>query len=241
MNGPTNPWSGLPRQTEDYVLQADRALIDQHNRGRGARNPQSYIHLNLLPEPFVGQHDASVVLLFLNPGFSPQDAVFHGDPTFSAALRSNLNHAPSAYPFYLLDPNLTVPGIGLSPGYGWWRPRLRELIEACGVDGQRRVANNLLCVELFSYHSKSCEYPIPVVPSQQYSFHLVRQALARDAIILVRTGRWFEAIPELRDKPNVYYRHHARPAHVTPNNYGQGFWRAVDRIKVTPVLPPFSN
>jgi len=102
------------------------------------------IHLELLPEPFLGAPTAPVVLLSLNPGYSPDDQQPHQDPTFQALSRASLVYAPGQYPFVLLNPEVQAPG------RRWWESKLARLIEA---RGREAVARNVLCVEYFLYHS----------------------------------------------------------------------------------------
>ena len=123
----------------------------------------------MLPEPFLGRRDAPVVLLNLNPGYSPEGPRIHSDPSFAARVRRNLCHLPAEYPFYLLDPAIT------GPGRDWWEPKLRQLI---GQVGRQVVATGVLCIEYFPYHSRRFRHRRLPLPSQQYSFSLVREALS---------------------------------------------------------------
>lgn len=181
-----NPWPDLPLEPP-YALQSDRPILERFNQDA---RPEHVIHLDLLPEPFLGAPDAPVVLLGLNPGFAPEDRVPHSDPTFQALSRAQLCHAPSPYPFLLLNPTVQAPG------RRWWEAKLARLLEACG---RERVTRGILCVEYFSYHSRRFAHAKIRVPSQAYSFSLVRAALRREAlIVLMRAERlWLETIPEL--------------------------------------------
>ncbi len=186
-----NPWLHLP-DSELFVLPSDKdAIIKANSKG----SADGFIHLELLPEPFLGDINAPVVLLNLNPGYSPDDILQHQHAYFSDVLRKNLRHEALDYPFYLLDPN-----IGGS-GYWWWQRKLRSLIEDVG---NQTVARNVFCVEYFPYHSHRFHHRGLIVPSQLYSFSLVRSAMARGAIIiLMRSKRlWLDAVPELAKYAN---------------------------------------
>src|SRR6185369_2834427 len=128
-----NPWLELPT-SPPYVLPEDAAAIEAFNRT--AQTATRY-DLTLLPEPFLGRPDAPVVVLCLNPGWSPDGPVGHKEPIFIRRSRENLLHAESAYPFHLLDPALHPPG------HRWWGNKLRRPIEAVGLE---TVANKVLCV-----------------------------------------------------------------------------------------------
>src|SRR2546426_11104649 len=113
-----NPWLDLPH-TPPFVLAGDMAAVGVFNT---TATDAVRIHGELLPEPFLGDPQAPIVLLGLNPGFSPEDALHHADPTFANLLRRNLAHSPSDFPFYLLNPQIS------GPGQRWWEQRLARLL-----------------------------------------------------------------------------------------------------------------
>ena len=131
----------------------------------------------------------------LNPGFSP-NAIRHETHEFFTLSRNNLRHDGGEYPFYLLTPSLDVPG------RAWWEQKLSRLIQAKGL---KAVAHSLLCVEYFPYHSTRFAHAKLRVPSQQYSFGLVRSAMARNAAIVVLRSEklWRAAVPELDTYPRL--------------------------------------
>lgn len=181
-----NPWARLPAG-QPFVLSEDRQALESFNR---TAPPHLQLRLEHLPEPFLGRPDAPVVLLGLNPGYDERDDHWHNLPEFAARSRANMVHGPLDYPFYLLDPAHPTPG------HDWWRKKLRALIERTSL---MAVARNVLCVEFFPYHSLSYGHDGLRVPSQYYSFDLVRRAMARGAV-LVRMraeARWFRAVPQL--------------------------------------------
>ena len=190
---PVNPWSALPL-VPPYALESDRPILERFNQ---TARPEHVIHLDLLPEPYLGAPDAPVVLLGLNPGFAPEDRVPHADPTFQSLSRAQLSQAPSPYPFLLLNPTVEAPG------RRWWEAKLARLLEACG---RERVARGVLCVEYFPYHSHRFAHAKIRVPSQAYSFSLVRAALRREAlIVLLRAERlWLATLPELATYPRLF-------------------------------------
>ena len=118
-----NPWLLLP-ETAPFVLSSDKKSIRNFNN---QAKQEHQIHLELLPEPYLGNPQAKIVLLNLNPGFSESDILFHRDNAyFAKTSRANLHHECQEYPFYLLDPkNLAAPGSG------WWRRKLQWLIDRC--------------------------------------------------------------------------------------------------------------
>lgn len=219
-NLPSNPWIHLPT-VAPYVLQDDLPLIDAFNR---TAIRTQYIDTSLLPEPFLGRPDAPVVLLGLNPGWSPHDALWHANPDFAKVSRGNLAHASSRYPFYLLNPAHS------SPGYRWWARRLRPLIERLGLDA---VATGLLCVEYFPYHSDKYGSRSPRLLSQDYGFALVRSALARRAAVVVlrSSKRWFQAIPELGDYDRRFALRSVQNVTISRRNCPDGFDEIIQAIE----------
>jgi len=212
---------------EPFVLPDDINVVAEFNR-----NAQhlARVDLGLLPEPFIGRCDAPIVLLNLNPGWSFDDAKWHRHPGFACRLRANLNQEDSPYPFYLLDPDLKGDSGAYSPGGIWWRKRLRVLIEH--VDSLETVANSILCVEYFPDHSQRYGGRMQPIPSQNFSFSLVRSALDREAIIVVLRSqrRWHAAVPELVTYKNQYVLRNPRSPYVTPNNC-DGFDAIVRRLR----------
>lgn len=59
-----NPWISLPASAL-FVLSRDAEAIEAFNAGASESHA---IHLEVIPEPFIGLPDAPVVLLNLNPG-----------------------------------------------------------------------------------------------------------------------------------------------------------------------------
>jgi len=92
------------------------------------------------------------------------------------------------------------------------------------VDHQT-VANNVLCIEAFPYHSyRSPGFP-GVLPSQHYSFGLVRRAIERGALILMaNTIAWWQTmVPELKGYQHVHIATNPQGGYVTPGFYPQAF------------------
>lgn len=216
-----NPWNDLP-QNSPFVLTADQLAIHRFNV---QAKPEHKIHLETLPEPYLGNPHAPIVILNLNPGFGEETIPFHQrNPYFINSLRRNLLHSQQAYPFYLLDPQNEA-----SPGYQWWWKRLRVLIEECG---QQRVANGVFCVEYFPYASRNFAFST-ILESQGYSFSLVRNAIARHAVIVVMRGErfWTSQLPELNGYANLFRLNSSQSVYLTPNNCPTGYPMIVDRLK----------
>ena len=224
--GTSNPWEDLP-DAPPYVYGADAEPLAQFNRT--ADDLHKY-HLDILPEPFLGRPAANVVLMNLNPGYSGEDEKFHHlDDYFRQVALANLAHREREYPFYFLDPRKK------SPGHIWWQRRLRELTD---LFGNRLVSRNVLCLEYFPYHSEEFDVATPPVPSQAYNFTLLRDALARDATIIVMRAerQWATAVPELSGKSR-YVLNSNQSVYVSRKNCPTGFEAACDRLRAAARAP----
>lgn len=209
-----NPWLALPT-TAPYVLPTEREAIDRFNRTYP--DPQTQIRLNVLPEPYIGNLDAKVVVLSLNPGFDESDATWHAQPDFAASIHANLRHTPQAYPFYPLNPAFSQSGV-----YQWWRRRLNDLIQDTSLSA---VAKNLLCIEWFPYHS----YHYKALPksisgglliSQKYAITLVESAIVRGATIIAmrRYRDWVEHVPDLNNYAKVHHLKSTQNGYLSSGN-----------------------
>ena len=204
-----NPWVDLPLE-QPYVLPNEYFDIQKFN----ALSKQiHHIRLELMPEPYLGRPDVPIILLNLNPGFMDEEIYFHTfDEYFKNQCRRTLNHQSQEYPFYLLDPALSK-----SEGHKWWMKKLRQPIE---IGGARKVAQTFLCVEYFPYHSAKYKQMKKPLNSQRYSWYLVREAMARNAIIILMRSRrlWLEAVPELEAYPNFSQLKNPQNVTISPRN-----------------------
>ncbi len=91
--------------------------------------------------------------------------------------------------------------------------------------GRARVAKRLICVEFFPYHSKRFGHADLRLPSQQYTFQLVRLAIARSALIILSRGKrlWLGAVPELISYRCLAELRSFRSASLSPKNLGRWY------------------
>lgn len=202
-----NPWHRLPG-ARPYTLPEDRPFVEAFNRSATA---STRIHVELMPEPFFGRFDAPIVVLLLNPGFSAHDVTYHSQPTFRAELRAAIKAESKFGPHFHLRSN------AVGPGNRWWLRAARPLIERVG---QECVAANLLAVEYFPYHSKTFRHAHLRLPSQEFSFSLVRTAIARRATIICVRGAnvWFGAVPELASYRRLVHVRNPRNSSLSEKN-----------------------
>ena len=211
-----NPWRQLPKRFP-YVLSADTFAVEKFNQRAGDNHR---IHTdNKLPEPYLGDPTAPIVLLNLNPRFDDSDHRYVTDPCARALQLGNLRHAPAAYPFYHLDPRMA--GFG---GAKWWKPRLRALIDLVGVEV---VANRVFCIELFPYSSREYRDMGHLLDSQRYGFHLVEQAIDRRALIVIMRSKtaWCAQIPRLTTYDRLCACSNPRTPYISPGSLPTAFPR----------------
>lgn len=207
-----NPWLHLPTEPP-YVLPEDRKAVDDFNRALDPTH-KHYLHTDkLLPEAFIGAKDAPVVLLSNNPGFEEKGIPFRQADNFRAMMRNNLHHVATDWPFVYLNPAFDAWGT-------WWRlKRLRWLIAEFD---QQTVARCILNVVYFPYASLRFGHKRLRLPSQDYGFDLVRNAVSRNAvIILMRPGKreaWETAVPQLKDYGRFFQVQNPQNPAISPNN-----------------------
>ena len=216
-----NPWSALPKAAP-YALASDAALLQSFNAHGVA--PMHRYDTSLFPEPFFGSLSAAVVVLTLNPGWGPHDAAVHAQPEFAAMSRKSLAHELGPYPFLHLQPT------GVTPGGMWWRQRVRELAKDIGFES---VAKGLACIQFTPYHSREYSAASPRLPSQDYSFYLVRRAIARGAAIVVMrsVNLWLGAVPELASYAHLHRGANPRAPFVSPGNLKSAYQVVADRLR----------
>ena len=224
-----NPWSELP-DVAPFVLPDDEVAVAAYLK-HFSDAPNLKLQTQLMPEPYHGSPTAPVCILSLNPGFSEKDQYWHDNSELGRSLRGNLVHEESDYPFVFLDPRFID-----SPGGQWWGRKLRHVTERIGL---KSAASTFFNIELFPYHSKKFKR-IPkklsenqLVPSSEYSAHLVRQFIADEKeIIVFRSKRqWIQLVPELENYGNIMVVRNPQNPTVSPGNL-DGYENLMETIAV---------
>ena len=217
-----NPWAEPPA-IPPYVLPADRLLVQDFNGSRRATESRR-LRLDVLPEPFIGRADAPVILLNINPGYTPDDVLFTNDEYAREVWRRNARHESNEYPFYPFDPTLSW-----TPTAHWWTRRLRQLVSRTSG---KTVANRLLCIEYFPYHSYRDPHFPGEVPSQAYSFALVEHAIDRGSLILIMRGvrAWRERVPRLNGYPGAFDTKNPQSPFVSPGVFPDAYEEVVRHL-----------
>lgn len=219
-----NPWSNF-EYSDFMVHEMDLESVNAHNQQ--AKKQHKFVPF-LTPEPWIGNPMANVVILLANPGATKENiAGQREDNPFRKELSiANLHGEPMDFPHYFLDPNLQS-----DPGGKWWRAALGTLIKDSSLE---KVANAVMSLEALPYHSGEFALPSSPIPTQEYSFNLLRDAMARKAFIVVyrQPDYWFQNVPELVNysrktvDPNTTQR-----VWITPGNLKNGYEEILEKVR----------
>jgi hypothetical protein len=213
-----NPWHRLP-DSKPFVLPDEEKAIRDFNKKAG---PKHLLHIDeILPEAFVGDPGAPVVILGNNPGFTEKGASRKQQRGFMDRLRANLLHQRLDYPFVYLDPDIGEP-------HKWWERKLKHLIDHFE---KQTVARAILAVEHFPYPSRKYGHRSLSLPSQEYNFRLVRKAMDRGAVIVLMRGRkrWFESVEKLKGYPHLVLLKNVQQPTISPKNCRDGGYQEIVR------------
>jgi hypothetical protein len=218
----SNPWNFLPKRSP-YILKGDRGAITAFNK-RQPQNSPFIVEEHLLPDPYLGNPKAGVVLLNLNPGYDGSEDNLHKVLVFrKLCLRNLLHRNTHSSQFYYFDQRLRR-----TAGYIWWSRKLSALVELFGED---TLGANLFVLEWFPYHSEKFRAPQHLSEAQLYSAQLLREAMNRKADIVVMRGkaRWVKLVPELRKYSRLHYLRSPQSGSLSRKNLGQKSFRRIVR------------
>ncbi len=145
----------------------------------------------MLPFPFFGRPEqAELYILASNPGYVSINRQEQADPLLAEAFRKNLQHN-NLHPY--LDPQFDK-----TAGYKWWRERLKDVFLQFKPEEQHTLAEKLMCVQLFPYHSKEFRSSVARhLPTQQYARYLVLNAVKEEKEIVVLRAPWRDLLRKL--------------------------------------------
>lgn len=233
-----NPWGNLKSDKKQYILDIDSDVIKKINDNF---HGDYRLRLDLFPEPFIGNPEAPVYFLNLNPGCGDENNIQDKEDMkiLKDYVFKNLKHKKAKYPFYILDPKLKTMG-----GAGWWRKKLGngegvfKLLDHEKMT-DKLAANNIFCVEYFPYHSRKFKqigkelwykYQQYLIPSQEYSFELVKNAMKKKKIIIIMRSKniWFNAVESLRKYKYAYVLKNPQAVTISRKNFTDE--RILDKI-----------
>ncbi len=208
----TNPWLALPKRAP-YILPEDREELLAH----GVTPDSLGLNLNLLPVPWNGDlTHASVLLLTLNPSVRANARTEELDKRYRELILANLRFE-SDPPLFNFHERFRA-----TEGYAYWLRLLGALVSRFGID---HISRRVAVVEYFPYRSAVYRNPRCILPSQRFSWSLVRRAVDQQAAIVVQRGwaEWAQAVPELTAYPCIRLRN-VRSPFLSEGNMAPGDW-----------------
>jgi hypothetical protein len=215
-----NPWVDLPSEPP-YIAPVDTSgLLKVGKRADGLR-------FDVIPDPYFGDiNQAEIVVLPLNPGFEDADLLVNMQrDEYVTQNRLSLKHKSSP-PFYVLSPELIYSG-----GYRWWMRIYKPLLQQ-GISADN-LAHKMMSIQYLGYHSTTYLHLNTTLPSQLYSFDLVRQAiLLKKTILIMRSEKlWLEAVPELIGYPYIKIRNPRNPVFSPVNLTQPVFDQVISKLR----------
>ncbi|WP_427024887.1 hypothetical protein ACP4J4_02810 [Aureimonas ureilytica] len=179
---------------DDPALPAEAVLEFEDRRAR--------IQCCLLPQPFVGNLEAPVVICLLNPGFDPGDYSLEAEGSeFRRRKLKTLRQDFDGFdfPFFHLDPLFAG-----SSAFRWWSgvlgPAIHVVASEARVDyvtASKAVSHIVAAVEIVPYHSRTAKHVSHTMTRDLPSSRLAREFVAeiagdgRRTIIVSRAaGGW---------------------------------------------------
>lgn len=211
-----NPWIKLPK-IPPHILLEDFEVLTKYGK-----KPEHFgLQLEILPIPYLGNFKkASVVLLCLNPGYHRYlDRKAYEDKYYFQESLNSLTFS-NRIPFLYLDTKLKHTG-----GYKWWTRLLKRLTEKFGI---KILSEKLMCLQYLPYHSKIYSNPPCILPSQKFTFSILRRAIKNNKIIVIMRSKklWFDAVPELKTSPFIELKNYRMP-YITERNTKNGDFQKV--------------
>lgn len=217
-----NPWLGF-KYSSEMIHPIDEEAVRYHNKT--SKIDYQFL-LHLAPEPWIGNLNGNLFVLYSNPGATRENVKKIFQPKHEIVMRktiSNLNQTIIDYPHFHLDPALAGTEGGV-----WFNQRYKWLINETSRES---LARNLVTCELAPYHSLKWKIPKFMPPTQEFTYSIIRKAVERDAVILLaRTPKiWLSKIPQLVKYPRVF-RPNSINASISPNNYPGNFDKIVSSL-----------
>ena len=232
-----NPWSEFTENvnTENLILRQEQDVISEFNQ---IVEDKYKIHTNIMPAPFMGDVKKSpVMILALNPGYDIEEEKRGFYSKYSDYWSKEIQHKfDKKTPLFCLDDEYYQYS-------NYWADVLKPIISELGDKGKEIVAKKVSKVQLFPYQStkyKAIQKSIlkkngfdKYLPSQLYSFQLVKNAIDRDALIVIPRAvkKWEEAVPELKGYKNKCTTNNYLNITLSQKNLGSDFNKLIEKLK----------
>ncbi|WP_395051491.1 hypothetical protein [Flavobacterium sp.] len=235
-----NPWKILIDEINEegfngnYVLKEEQAIIERFNKK--INNDLYKIHTQIMPAPFMGDViKAPIVILMLNPGYTKEEDKVGYYSKYKDWWKNEVQHIQTKYnfPFFALEEEYSKS----SP---YWVTKLKPLTL---ISTNEKVAKNICNIQFFPYHTEKYrnihknlfmeEGFDNYLPSQKYNFQLVKNAMARNAIIIITRSKkmWLKAIPELANYENSYSTNSYLNTIISEKNLPIAFPKILEKLQ----------
>lgn len=233
-----NPWEGV--KESDLYTKNDRSNVEVFNSKLG-RHPK-FIDLNLLPEPYMGNKNAKVILLFSNPGFGGNETTEYNEiPKFKETIIKNLTHANEEYPYYYLNPNFTRKSIKgetiFTDGGKWILDKTKQLRKDSGLTLEE-FSTKIFTLQLHPFHSAEFKALNKTYKGYEYTMQLfsdsIDRAIKGEALIVCARAykEWNKEYQKLNNNDkskdlkidlntNFVQMLHPRKLNFTPKHFGK--------------------
>ncbi len=200
-----------------FIAEIDKVYFEKYPK------KISHVESGVLPDAYLGNFEnAKVIFLALNPGFHKEDLQsYMNDSSYIEANRASL--LQKADDFYVLNKEFEK-----YEGYKWWKKKLKSLIDdGISIDTLRK---KIMCIQYFPYHSIKYRHTQQLLPSQEYSFHLVKKAIRlKKKIVLMRSEKiWLQDVPELKGE-YMKLKNYRNPT-VSRGNMENGEYEKIFRL-----------
>lgn len=216
-----NPWEAISK-IPPHILESDLKALEKCRK-----KPENLGWKgSLMPIPYLGNYQkASVIILCLNPGYSENndEKDYCNNYFFQENLKGLLMN--SKIPFYALDQKVNFSG-----GYVWWTKIFKQLINQFGLTV---ISTKIMCLQYLAYHSKTFINPPCIIPSQEFTFNILRQSIRdQKTIVIMRSKKlWINAVPELENYPYIELKNHRRPFLTERNMMKENFEKLIESLK----------
>ncbi|HXA02627.1 MAG TPA: hypothetical protein VNW99_11605 [Cytophagaceae bacterium] len=230
-----NPWTNIfdgdIGRLDRYSLKEERPVIDEFNK---SISDEFKIYDTVFPSAYSNIKTSDILLLLTNPGYDQKEkdnGVYDDTERISQYLRN------------LIEDTVPTSEKLLSP---YWEKKLNKLTKIYPLE---IVKSHISIVQFFPYHSiKFREIPKKLIkkyfpnsnylPSQEYTFHLLREALIRKPVIIITRSKkqWLEALPELNTYEYCFETNNYRNPILSENNFSKfpNAWKVInDKISVS--------
>lgn len=208
------------KSNHKLIFKSEWDTVQQSQRIKPSYN--RLFHAQLPAEPFVGNLDADIYIITLNPGVGKEEYENWQNNTLIRLKDNCLKQGKTDYPFYYLDPLVSGTGgakywLERVPGQSWMHHKFYDIVNILEQKtGNRdaaikKIANKICDLEFCPYHSVNWDGPevIKSLPSVQAMIDFLKNIVVPGVITGNKTlivGRNVKQINELLSDVTFEYK-----------------------------------